>query len=891
MKKIFNILAIFLSPFLLGNCTLILDELEIPEEEKGVGRPYTEKTEYIEVTYQFNEGVKPIRETAMGYFSMVEADTILYFLDNVPCELIPETGGYVQIGMNEHFPLGYNGKVLSRTETSGMIRLVTTHATPNEIFKDLDFVADGPLPINIPEDYDPDAWDYEDDEDDEDDDEEISIYDDLIEYTDEDPEADYDDLDSAREGSPSSVKTRANAEEISEDSATSSYEQRKLDRKLKRFMERPNSTSKNSYIDYSLVKNQVPELYNKQVQKHFPKKYARMMAQGKTRSGDDEPIEDKIETETWALQFDLGGDLFDFFKFDEKVKDFKDIQLMSTIKKESSKQKFNKSIKDRLARFFRNNFRANALKWGLDANLSLNMASSITKTFHSEYSKKNDYQKSTTQTDNNFDVQLAASLDGNFTVGSVSLDKVGKMVKDTRGAKKKGEKNEFTLVKLGYPIPVFVPLGLALRVSFELGFEIDACGQGSVNCHSNFYTLSGSETKGDKQTKISDSGKPDKSVSIDFAGYAKADVFFELTTALEICSTAGVGGTLKVEAGVKASVDTDNAIPGTNNEYASENNYLSAYAELNASVIAYISPFGIKLAGTSYPLLMKNPLPEAKQYLAPTFEDNQESIIGKVTDFNVAPHFGGYYEIANTGLYPWNDSFEPRLRIYHWNHVGLFRPKSNLKFFDDYPIVELKPTDGQTELMTGYAYNFSADLPVLEKGSYVAVPVMYNRSSGRYLFLVDGSRQLEVGRPRVSLDKVYGIEHRGIDAKEAKKYKVSQKYNLYDYAILLNLQNGTKIKSIDFDTQITTPLGKKIMSKHSVYEQHYATGKYLFHFSVLNDFERNYGDWSIVTAKIGYTDYENRHYTVKIPATTMLMMNGSYNPVSFKGNVIDAALK
>src|SRR3712207_1011621 len=124
MKKPFYILALLVVSALFGGCTLSMDEYLMPEEDKGVYEPYTVKTDVVNVTYEYNDGVKPITNNVMAYLATVEADTILYFKDNVPDEWLPAKGGYVQIGCNETFPLGYNGRVLQRSEANGLIRLV-----------------------------------------------------------------------------------------------------------------------------------------------------------------------------------------------------------------------------------------------------------------------------------------------------------------------------------------------------------------------------------------------------------------------------------------------------------------------------------------------------------------------------------------------------------------------------------------------------------------------------------------------------------------------------------------------------------------------------------------------------------------------------------------------
>ena len=42
MKKLSHILSLLLVSFLLNGCTLMMEDFEIPEEERGVDEPYTE---------------------------------------------------------------------------------------------------------------------------------------------------------------------------------------------------------------------------------------------------------------------------------------------------------------------------------------------------------------------------------------------------------------------------------------------------------------------------------------------------------------------------------------------------------------------------------------------------------------------------------------------------------------------------------------------------------------------------------------------------------------------------------------------------------------------------------------------------------------------------------
>ena len=103
MKKLYNILSLLLIAFAVGSCTLTMEEFEdpatgsdIPEELRGVDEPYTYNIPgVITATYKYNPGVKPVTTKSKSYLAYVENDTILYFYDNMPKELVPVAGEYL----------------------------------------------------------------------------------------------------------------------------------------------------------------------------------------------------------------------------------------------------------------------------------------------------------------------------------------------------------------------------------------------------------------------------------------------------------------------------------------------------------------------------------------------------------------------------------------------------------------------------------------------------------------------------------------------------------------------------------------------------------------------------------------------------------------------------
>lgn len=150
MKKLYSILALLLIAFTFGGCTLSMEEWlddpatgEVPEELRGVDEPYTEIIpDVITVTYKYNPGVRPVTTKHRGYLAYIEADTILYFYDNMPKDLLPLEGEYLAAGITPQFPNGLNHRVLTVNNEGGLYKVVTTLATMNEVYDDLVYELD-----------------------------------------------------------------------------------------------------------------------------------------------------------------------------------------------------------------------------------------------------------------------------------------------------------------------------------------------------------------------------------------------------------------------------------------------------------------------------------------------------------------------------------------------------------------------------------------------------------------------------------------------------------------------------------------------------------------------------------------------------------------------------
>lgn len=147
MKKLSIYILNILAAGILAACTLTFDEIYPTEEEQGFDEPVTVQTEYGDVTYQYQEGVRPITKNVLEYVQLVEHDTILYFAQNTPPQWLPNVGDCVAAGCSRKLPYGLNHRVISREDVGGFYKVVCTAVSQDDIYKELD--------ITIDLDYDP----------------------------------------------------------------------------------------------------------------------------------------------------------------------------------------------------------------------------------------------------------------------------------------------------------------------------------------------------------------------------------------------------------------------------------------------------------------------------------------------------------------------------------------------------------------------------------------------------------------------------------------------------------------------------------------------------------------------------------------------------------------
>lgn len=140
MKKIisktvfFSIVLTFVQ--IMASCTLDMTDWIESEEDRGYGETVKEENDFYSVEYEYKENTRSLTDKIREYLVNVEADSILYFMDNLPSEWIPQAGGQVVCNCCVDFPMGLVSKVLSVEKSGGMIKVVTTPCELEDAYED-----------------------------------------------------------------------------------------------------------------------------------------------------------------------------------------------------------------------------------------------------------------------------------------------------------------------------------------------------------------------------------------------------------------------------------------------------------------------------------------------------------------------------------------------------------------------------------------------------------------------------------------------------------------------------------------------------------------------------------------------------------------------------------
>lgn len=152
MKQLNHTILLLGMMLLAVGCTLSLDE-PLPDGGEdnlngdGFSAPKTQQTEFGDVTYQFEEGVRVIDEKYVPYIIYCRNDTAMHhteilFTKNIPGDLIPRRGEYIATIMSQLFQSTLCDEVDFVEESQGGY-LMTSHVVPlHKVFKELDFSID-----------------------------------------------------------------------------------------------------------------------------------------------------------------------------------------------------------------------------------------------------------------------------------------------------------------------------------------------------------------------------------------------------------------------------------------------------------------------------------------------------------------------------------------------------------------------------------------------------------------------------------------------------------------------------------------------------------------------------------------------------------------------------
>lgn len=106
-----------------------------------------EQTEFYNITYRYCDDVIVYDESNENYVEKIEQDSIIFLSGNTPQGLIPQAGDIIASGMSDVFPFGLGNKVVSVTKSGNTYQCLTTSASLDEIFAELEIDASIPLSL------------------------------------------------------------------------------------------------------------------------------------------------------------------------------------------------------------------------------------------------------------------------------------------------------------------------------------------------------------------------------------------------------------------------------------------------------------------------------------------------------------------------------------------------------------------------------------------------------------------------------------------------------------------------------------------------------------------------------------------------------------------------
>lgn len=153
MKKHIIHTSVLICLLILTSCLDNKIDVNTLPAAEGFEKPVTESTDEYRITFQYNEGVILLSETAQENIVRVEADSILYFSSSTPPELLPEVGDLITSRISDKLPFGLGNQVLEVSEQGETIRCVTTLASLDDIYKELSWEYNSSLTDSLIEGY------------------------------------------------------------------------------------------------------------------------------------------------------------------------------------------------------------------------------------------------------------------------------------------------------------------------------------------------------------------------------------------------------------------------------------------------------------------------------------------------------------------------------------------------------------------------------------------------------------------------------------------------------------------------------------------------------------------------------------------------------------------
>lgn len=121
----------------LASCTLYFDEQAPPQNEMHNNTENHVENAVSSLNYEYQPGVMPFTPNILNHLVAVQADTVLFFMDTTPANLLPQQGQLVSCGVADKLPNGINGKVEKLVKSAGMWQCTMRRLPLKQIFKKL----------------------------------------------------------------------------------------------------------------------------------------------------------------------------------------------------------------------------------------------------------------------------------------------------------------------------------------------------------------------------------------------------------------------------------------------------------------------------------------------------------------------------------------------------------------------------------------------------------------------------------------------------------------------------------------------------------------------------------------------------------------------------------